>query len=151
MAALTRHVGGYLGDVVIGWQRVRNSSADLRRAVRFDLSDNAATRVVTSTQVDTVHTFLDTVAPSGRVGVSMDGDDLVVGTHRLRLDELVDVPSLFFDPMPIALLMNAAWIAATTGSAPITSAGATSPHPSPSRSVRRRAARDIASPGRRPC
>ena len=121
MAAPTRHVGGYLGDVVTGWQRVRNASADLRLAVRFDISPEAALRVVTPGQVDQINAFLDRVAPRGRVDVHVDegadADHLVVGPHRMILDGVIDVPSLFFDPMPIALVMNAAWIAATTGAA----------------------------------
>lgn len=117
MAALTRHVGGYLGDVVTGWQRVRNANADLRLAVRFDIDTGAATLVVTPAQVDTITRFLDRANPRGRVTVRTQDDHLVVGSHRLLLDGVVEVPSLFFDPMPIALVMNAAWIAATTGPA----------------------------------
>ena len=73
--------------------------------------------MLTPSQVDAVNTFLDRVAPRGRVAATVDGDELVVDGERLVLHGTVEVPSLFFDPMPIALAMNAAWIAATTGAA----------------------------------
>ena len=117
MAALTRSEGGYLGDVLLGWQAVRNSSADLARVVSLEVDLHTATRVLSATQVATVQQFLDHVSPCGVTRVSLNDTRLNVGGGELVLQVVPEVPSLYFDPLPIALLMHAAWMAAPTGAA----------------------------------
>ena len=118
MADLTRASGAYLGDAVAQWQALHNALArDLRAVVRIDLPTEHRTDVLSGAQVDALNQFLDDIDPRGHVALVVEPDRIVLGDHSLPMVMTAPPAMLYFDPLPVGLLMTAAWMAAPTGAA----------------------------------
>ena len=118
MADLTRASGAYLGDAVAQWQALHNAIArDLRAVVRIDVPVRHRTDVLSAAQVDALNEFLDDINPRGQVALRVEPDRIVLGEHALPMVMTAPPAMLYFDPLPVGLLMTAAWMAAPTGAA----------------------------------
>ena len=118
MADLTRASGAYLSDAVGQWQALHNAIArDLRAVVRVDVPAQHRTDVLSAAQVDALNQFLDDIDPSGHVALVVESDRILLGDHALPMVMTSPPAMLYFDPLPVGLLMTAAWMAAPTGAA----------------------------------
>ena len=118
MADLTRASGAYLGDAVAQWQALHNAIArDLRSVVRIDVPRQHSTDVLSAEQVDALNRFLDDIDPHGQVVLGVEPDRIVLGDRAVPMVMTAPPAMLYFDPLPVGLLMTAAWMAAPTGAA----------------------------------
>jgi hypothetical protein len=116
MADMTRASGAYLSDAVAQWQALHNTVAvDLRSVVRIEVPVRHRTDVLSAHQVANLNRFLDEVDPRGQVTLAVEPDRITLAGRSLPMVMMAPPAMLYFDPLPVGLLMTAAWMAAPTG------------------------------------
>jgi hypothetical protein len=123
----------YLGDVLLRWERRHNQGHVLADDVRLDLVPGDGTRVLSPGQAGALSDALDSLPLAGNIPVRVlhAGNRLYpsvaqfisVGDFQIELPLEREARVPLFDPVPVALLMGAAWAVPTMskryGAAPL--------------------------------
>lgn len=125
LAEVTRRRASYLADALLSWQSEHNRHPDLSTAVELHIEPGDATILLSKTQSKLLHRGLDRLddqrALAGRRKVEVTNRREATrpeGARHLRVDGL-DIyipadkgrPPWFFEPAPIGLLLQGAWMA----------------------------------------